>query len=116
MPADTKSWADKPWTVGFENPNFKVLPIILKGEGTTFSAFYNASWWIKGKGRLSLPQQDNVSIWFANTGGDDAIGVSVEDFSEPKPLVLRRGVKYKIKYTQGGWGQQDPPPPGAPAV
>jgi hypothetical protein len=107
--ADTESWADKPWTVGFEN-RFKVLPIILKEEGTKLSAFYHGSWWIKGKGRLSLPQQDNVSIWFADTGGDDAIGVGEEDFSEAKPLVLKRGKNYKIRYTQEQWGDQDPPP------
>jgi hypothetical protein len=107
--ADTESWADKPWTVGFEN-RFKVLPIILKEEGTTLSAFYHGSWWIKGKGRLSLPQQDNVSIWFADTGGDDAIGVGEEDFSEAKALVLKRGKNYKIRYTQEQWGDQDPLP------
>ena len=106
---DTESWADNPWTVGFEN-RFKVLPIILKEEGTKLSAFYHGSWWIKGKGRLSLPQQDNVSIWFADTGGDDAIGVGEEDFSEAKPLVLKRGKNYKIRYTQEQWGDQDPPP------
>lgn len=111
---DTESWADNPWTVGFENP-FKVLPIILKEEvkedGTTLSSFfYHASWWITGKGRLSLPQQDNVSIWFANTDKDDAIGIIVEDFSEAKALVLKRGKDYKITYIEGKWGDQDPLP------
>jgi hypothetical protein len=86
-----------------------VRPIILREEGTTFLA-YLGSWWIKGKGRLSLPQEDNVSIWFANKTRDKELGIDVEDFSDPKALVLTRGIEYTIEYSQEKWGEQVPPP------
>jgi hypothetical protein len=88
-----------------ENP-FKVRPIILRGEGGNLSVDYLGMWWVKGKGRLSLPQEDKVIIWFANKVEDDALDIDEEDFSETNDLVLKRGKTYEVPYTQDGWGPQ----------
>lgn len=93
-----------PWTVRLKNTR-KVRPIILKGNPDDFGLVYLGPWWIAGKGRLSLPQEDSFSIWFANRipASPDNEGVGEQDVSDPKRLTLKRGFDYEITYSDV-WG------------
>lgn len=88
---------------------YKVRPIILREDCGKFSVYYlTPTWWTRGKGRLSLPQEDKVSIWFANKTKDTVLDIEVEDFSDPKVLTLKRGKTYNVPYSQDDrWKDQE---------